>query len=593
MNHRTVKPLLADALDTLLSLTSSPTRHAIALSQIEAVVAPLALDPHLNLFNAFLKSQDSIEHNLVSGLLEWLGRTLIRFGSFKGSDADKVRENMSRCLTLVQGLLLLHRPSQRLFARKSSLEYLVAVVELSRTSGKMMPATPQASPHASPLPSPLLFPTSPAFHHQPDPLQPPKPDAISSNDAHQLAIAALDTLLCALVDRPKNMRAFEESGGLESIVKVLKDRNVAQPVRIKIIEILYYYLLPETSLGASTSTAPSSTYSAGSFASSADSMSTAFTHSQLPDMLANAAYDFVPQTPTKPKPASSHHRSRSTSDNEKWGSDRAAPPATPSSSSSSRDPSPSRTPQRPRGLRHKRSQSLLHFPTQPAPPVPASPRVFSQSVSAPTSDSESTPRPRFMRSTRNPLQPIPGSPDLSRPRSSHRRSQSTSAASVPNSPNPTNVMSPSRPSPRIPTTRREDRESAMLPPPVPLSRSTSTRLPPPSHRRSSSSSSSSSATRHAPLARSSSLSTPTTTPRLASTPRPIPPPSPALLQPPPSPSLSSFSGSSSPRRCHRASKQQHVRSGAEKKELLGKIIGNVDALEQRFKMMGLGLSGTR
>lgn len=29
---------------------------------------------------------------------------------------------MSRCLTLVQGLLLLHRPSQRLFARKSSLE---------------------------------------------------------------------------------------------------------------------------------------------------------------------------------------------------------------------------------------------------------------------------------------------------------------------------------------------------------------------------------------------------------------------------------------------------------------------------------------
>lgn len=29
---------------------------------------------------------------------------------------------MSRCLTLVQGLLLLHRPSQRLFARQSSLE---------------------------------------------------------------------------------------------------------------------------------------------------------------------------------------------------------------------------------------------------------------------------------------------------------------------------------------------------------------------------------------------------------------------------------------------------------------------------------------
>jgi len=37
-------------------------------------------------------------------------------------EAEKVRENMSRCLGLIQGLLLLHRPSQRLFARKSSLE---------------------------------------------------------------------------------------------------------------------------------------------------------------------------------------------------------------------------------------------------------------------------------------------------------------------------------------------------------------------------------------------------------------------------------------------------------------------------------------
>ncbi|GAA5901968.1 uncharacterized protein JCM6883_000453 [Sporobolomyces salmoneus] len=587
MNHRTIKPLFADALDTLLSLKSSITRHAIAFSQIEAVVAPLAFSPPPNLINAFLRSQDSMERNLVTGLLEWLGRTLVKFESYKGTDLDKVRDNVSRCLGLIQGLLLLHRPSQRLFARRSSLEYLVAVVELTRASTHST-TTPLASPHASPHPSPVLFPSSPAFHQQSDPLQSAQANAANSIEAQQrLAIAALDTLLCALVDRPKNMRAFEESGGLETIVKVLKDRNVAQPVRIKIIEILYYYLLPETELSRSHGSTPSSTYSAGSYPSSAESLSslssTAFTHSRLPAMLANTVNDFVPQTPTKPKPASQHHRSNSLSDREQGPS-----PAY------SRDPSPSRTPQRPRGLRHKRSQSLLAFPTQPAPPV-TSPRTLSQSVSAPNSDSESTPRPRFVRSSRNPLEPIPASPDLSRPRtSSHRRTQSTSA--TPSDQPPKAIFSP-----RPPTrTRREERETSMLPPPVPLSRSTSTRLPPPSHRRASSSSSSSSSTRHTPLARSSSLTTPITTPRLvSSSPRstPIPPsPSPSrsnstYLYPPPSPILSSYSAvSSSPRKTTRSqATSSHVRSEGEKKELLRKLMPNVDALEQRFKMLGLGL----
>jgi alpha-D-ribose 1-methylphosphonate 5-triphosphate diphosphatase PhnM len=66
------------------------------------------------------------------------------------------------------------------------------------------------------------------FHQQTEAFQ--SNQAISAG-SQKLAISALDTLLCALVDRPKNMRAFEESGGLESIVQVLKDRNVAQQVR--------------------------------------------------------------------------------------------------------------------------------------------------------------------------------------------------------------------------------------------------------------------------------------------------------------------------------------------------------------------------
>uniref|UniRef100_A0A0K3CI08 BY PROTMAP: gi/342321524/gb/EGU13457.1/ Proteophosphoglycan ppg4 [Rhodotorula glutinis ATCC 204091] n=1 Tax=Rhodotorula toruloides TaxID=5286 RepID=A0A0K3CI08_RHOTO len=91
-----------------------------------------------------------------------------------------------------------------------------------------------------PAPSPVLFPPSPFS----------SPNLASANappvlPMTQLALAALDTLLCALVDRPKNMRKFEEIGGLPAIVKVLKDKNVPQAVRIKVVELLYYYLLPE------------------------------------------------------------------------------------------------------------------------------------------------------------------------------------------------------------------------------------------------------------------------------------------------------------------------------------------------------------
>lgn len=63
MNDRTVERVVADALDALLSLDSTPSRHATALSEVEAVVAPLALSPRQTLVDAFLRSQDSIETN--------------------------------------------------------------------------------------------------------------------------------------------------------------------------------------------------------------------------------------------------------------------------------------------------------------------------------------------------------------------------------------------------------------------------------------------------------------------------------------------------------------------------------------------------
>ncbi|GAA5865359.1 hypothetical protein JCM1840_001542 [Sporobolomyces johnsonii] len=572
MPSRSFKPSLADAVDSLLSLRSTPTQHARALAQLEAVVAPFALDPDPALLDAFLLSQDSIERNVTASLLEWLGRSLMmRQEAIQGDDADQIRENLVRCLGLIQGLLLLHRRSQRLFVRRASLEYVLAVLDLVRLSHP-----PSPLPSGTPLASPVVFPASPAFRTG-DPFA---ASAATENTAAvgavHLALAALDTLLCALVDRPKNMRAFEEIGGLTSIVKVLKDRNVAQVVRIKVIELLYYYLLPETSKPASGLTYPPSPDSSFATSTSASTMSTlssaAFANAKLPNLLATAAGDFVPQTPVKPKPIP---RSRPPSTNRftseslvNGGSESGS-----ASSASSREGSPTRTPRRTPGLRHKRSQSLLSFPATTAP---ADVRSLSASTATPSAstprsrltsrrfqatisenDNDSTPRAPRVSRLLDPRSPSAASTstsasapfDPASPRRGHRRSQSTSAAldgSTAFQPRasrsatdyPLRERRPSRPSDAATT--------EMPPPPIPPPRSASI----------------SSARRHSSSYSGRPLSLSAAS---RSTSCPVAPPA-------------------------SAARTKHTRTEQEKKELLRKVMPNVDALEERFKAMGLGLS---
>ncbi|TYJ59163.1 hypothetical protein B9479_000152 [Cryptococcus floricola] len=56
----------------------------------------------------------------------------------------------------------------------------------------------------------------------------------------------LELLFCILVDSPKNARTFEKLSGLEAVVRVLKGSGVTKDVRMKCIEFLYFYLLPES-----------------------------------------------------------------------------------------------------------------------------------------------------------------------------------------------------------------------------------------------------------------------------------------------------------------------------------------------------------
>ncbi|GAA5928538.1 hypothetical protein JCM3775_004559 [Rhodotorula graminis] len=456
MTATSLKLDLVAIIDDLLTLDSTDHHTARALDRLEGVLHPLALaDPSSsNKLDRFLNTQDSLDLNLTTVLLQHLARSL----GPNHQDSLLVWSNWTRSLRLVQGLLLLHPPSQRLFARRSSFEYLLAILDLARTA--LPPASPSlASTSTSnsnaapvPFPSPVLFPptplSSPRLSSQRAP-PPPDPRALT---ATHLALAALDVVLCALVDRPANVRVFEDLDGLAHLVRVLKDKAVAQPVRIKVIELLYFYLLPEanpTSTSTSTSSAPdpalasSSTSStstlnerilglcgpSGASAGASDAAAEA-----LPRLFAETAASFVPQTPTRQRvrrTSSSAAAAASSSFEPTLSMSRSAvertPSRAPSSSAEREPPSPSLSasrsatsaPTTPRALRHPRSQSLtslravgvggggerrgagpLESPgrlSRYLPPPPASPRA-----GAPARPAPPPPSPRALHEPRPP-----------------------------------------------------------------------------------------------------------------------------------------------------------------------------------------------
>ncbi|EER27203.1 conserved hypothetical protein [Coccidioides posadasii C735 delta SOWgp] len=98
-------------------------------------------------------------------------------------------------LDLIQGVLLLHPPSRALFAREVYMNLLL------------------------------------------DLLEPANCPAIQS--------CTLLTLVTALLDNPANTRTFEELDGLLTITSLFKLRSTSREVKLKLVEFLYFYLMPE------------------------------------------------------------------------------------------------------------------------------------------------------------------------------------------------------------------------------------------------------------------------------------------------------------------------------------------------------------
>ncbi|KAI2625769.1 cell division control 14, SIN component [Hypoxylon sp. NC1633] len=141
-------------------------------------------------FYEFFKLQEGFEWNVAMRLVNTLDRLLAR-----GADGSNDLLILS-ALDLVQGVMLLHPPSKTLFSREMYMNLLLDLLE------------PDFCP------------------------------AIQS--------ATVVTLVTALIDTPSNTRTFENLDGLLTVTSLFRSRSTSRDVKLKLVEFLYFYLMPET-----------------------------------------------------------------------------------------------------------------------------------------------------------------------------------------------------------------------------------------------------------------------------------------------------------------------------------------------------------
>lgn len=80
-------------------------------------------------------------------------------------------------------------------------------------------------------------------------------DLLDSTNPPKVQSQALLVLVSALLDCPANTRTFESIDGLLTVTSLFKSRNATKEVRMRTLEFLYFYLLPE-SVHTTTASAP-------------------------------------------------------------------------------------------------------------------------------------------------------------------------------------------------------------------------------------------------------------------------------------------------------------------------------------------------
>ncbi|KAL9133101.1 MAG: hypothetical protein Q9175_005724 [Cornicularia normoerica] len=174
-----------------LSRTPTDRRSSIlpneASKQITKELSSLKDDPA---FREFFKLQEGFEWNVAIRLIACLERLLS-----KASNGQNDLLIVST-LELLQGTLLIHPSSRSLFAREIYMNLLLDLLD------------PTCCP------------------------------AIQSS--------TLLTLVTTLLATPANTRTFETLDGLLTVTSLFKSRGTSREVKMKVVEFLYFYLMPET-----------------------------------------------------------------------------------------------------------------------------------------------------------------------------------------------------------------------------------------------------------------------------------------------------------------------------------------------------------
>ncbi|KAM0714457.1 hypothetical protein Q7P37_010244 [Cladosporium fusiforme] len=181
---RQIEGLLAQ-----LCLSSAPARSPRKGGDGMAEAKGLGVLREDAAFREFFRLQEGFRCNVVSRLIATLERLLGMPGT---AENDIV---ILSALELLQGMLLLHPPSRSLFSREIYLNVLL--------------------------------------------------DLLDSANPPALQSQTLLVLLTVMLECPRNARTFENMEGLLTVASLLKSRGTAKDVRVRAMEFLSFYLMPE------------------------------------------------------------------------------------------------------------------------------------------------------------------------------------------------------------------------------------------------------------------------------------------------------------------------------------------------------------
>ncbi|KIW03701.1 uncharacterized protein PV09_05015 [Verruconis gallopava] len=154
-------------------------------SETPKTLRELPIDPA---FREFFRLQESFEYNVATHLLATLNALLSR-------SPGTVDGHLSSTLAVLQGILLLHPPSRHLFIKQASMDTLLDLLDTAN------------------------------------------PPAVQQS--------AILVLVTALLNNPPAIRTFERVDGLLSIKDLLRSEETSKGVKMRVLEFLYFYLMPE------------------------------------------------------------------------------------------------------------------------------------------------------------------------------------------------------------------------------------------------------------------------------------------------------------------------------------------------------------